>query len=137
MFSLTTKSGYGVDAVLYLARRYGGGLVQIKDIAERHAIPAPYLVQILNQLTHAGLVRAVRGKQGGYALVRAPIKTMLLDVLEALEGPLELTKGRPDGDVVRDIYNRAEAAAKESLNVPLSAILDRQIEAAGALFFQI
>jgi len=62
---------------------------------------------------------------------------MLLDVLEALEGPLELTKGRPDGDVVRDIYNRAEAAAKESLNVPLSAILDRQIEAAGALVFQI
>jgi len=72
MFSLTTKSGYGVDAVLYLARRYGDGLVQIKDIAERNDIPAPYLVQILNHLTHAGLVRALRGKQGGYALVRTP-----------------------------------------------------------------
>ncbi|MBU2572659.1 MAG: Rrf2 family transcriptional regulator [Elusimicrobia bacterium] len=137
MFTLTTKSGYGVDAVLDLARRYGDGLVQIKEIAERHGIPAPYLVQLFNRLTHAGLVRAFRGQQGGYALARNPRETSFLDVMEALEGPMEMTKGRAEEDVVKDIYSRAEVAAREALDVPLSEILARQDQKTGALFFQI
>lgn len=137
MFSLTTKAGYGVDAVLYLARRYGDGLVQLKSIAERHDIPAPYLVQIFNQLTRAGLVLAFRGKQGGYSLARDPRQTSFLDVLEALEGPIEIGQGRPDGDAVRDVYGRVESAAKEVLDVPLSEILARQDQKVGALVFHI
>ena len=137
MFTLTTKSGYGVDAVLHLARRYGDGLVQIKELAERYGIPAPYLVQILNLLTHAGLVRAVRGKQGGYALAQAPRETSFLAVLEALEGPMELAKGRAQEDAVKDIYRGAQTAAREVLDIPLSEVLSRQDQQAGALVFQI
>ena len=137
MFSLTTKSDYGVDAVLDLARHYGDGLVQLKDIAERHDIPAPYLVQIFNRLSHAGLVRASRGQQGGYALARDPRQTSFLAVLEALEGPMETARSRSSGDVVKDAYSQVEAAAKEILDVPLSEILTRQEQKTGAWVFQI
>ena len=137
MFSLTTKSDYGVDAVLDLARHYGDGLVQLKDIAERHDIPAPYLVQILNHLNHAGLVRASRGQQGGYALARNPREMSLLTVLEALEGPMEAARSRPSEDVVKDLYKQVEAAAKDILDIPLSEVLSRQEQKTGALVFQI
>jgi Rrf2 family protein len=120
-----------------LARRYEEGFVQLKDIAERHDIPAPYLVQILNRLNHAGLVLAARGQQGGYALARDPRKTSLLDVLEALEGPMDTARSRRAGDAVKDIYSRVEAVAREALDVPLSEILNRQDQKTGALCFQI
>jgi len=137
MFSFTTKSGYGVDAVLDLTRHYGDGLVQLKDIAKRHDISAPYLVQIFNRLIHAGLVRASRGQQGGYALARDPRQMSFLTVLEALEGPMETARNRPDGDVVKDVYRQVEAAAKNILDVPLSEIVARQDQMTGALVFQI
>ena len=137
MFSFTTKSVYGLDAVLDLARRYGSGLVQVKDIAERHGIPAPYLVQILNLLVHAGLVRAVRGQQGGYELVRNPGMITLLSVFEVLEGPLETARSRQGEDAVKDIYMEVEAAVRKSMGVSLSDILARQDQKYGAISFDI
>ncbi|HBL15935.1 MAG: hypothetical protein A2X36_01765 [Elusimicrobia bacterium GWA2_69_24] len=137
MFSLTTKSKYGVDAVLDLARHYGKGLVQIKGIADRHGIPAQYLVQIMNRLTRAGLVRAFRGKQGGFSLAHDPRETSFLAVLEALEGPMELAMGRSEEDAVKDMFDRVEAAARKVLDIPLSEVLARQDQRAGALAFQI
>ena len=137
MFSFTTKSAYGLDAVLDLARRYGTGLVQVKDIAERHGIPALYLVQILNLLVHAGLVRAVRGQQGGYELARDPGKITLLSVFEVLEGPLELARSRPGDDVVRDIYREVEASISKSMGISLADVLVRQEEKNAVIYFEI
>ena len=137
MFSFTTKSAYGLDAVLDLARRYGSGLVQVKDIAERHGIPAPYLVQILNLLVHAGLIRAVRGQQGGYELARNPQTITLMSVLEVLEGPLKLARSRQGEDAVKDIYMEVEAAARKNMGVSLMDILARQDQKYGAINFEI
>lgn len=137
MFSFTTKSAYGLDAILDLARRYGSGLVQVKDIAERHGIPAPYLVQILNLLAHAGLVRAVRGQQGGYELVRHPKAITLMNVFEVLEGPLELARSRQGHDAVKDIYLEVEEAVRRSMGVSLSDILVQQEHKNGAIYFDI
>ena len=78
MFALTTKTRYSLSALLEMARHYGGGLLQVKDIAGRHDISQQYLEQLLNRLIHAGLVRAVRGKNGGYALAHPPTQMTLL-----------------------------------------------------------
>jgi Rrf2 family protein len=137
MFSFTTKSVYGLNAALYLARCYGSGLAQVKDIAERHGIPVPYLVQILNLLVHAGLVRAVRGQQGGYELARHPKTITLLEVLEVLEGPLELSRSRQDEDAVKDIYMEVEAAVRKGMGVSLADILARQGQKNEAIYFEI
>ena len=126
MFALTTKTRYGLSALLEMARHYGNGLIQVKDIAARHSISPQYLEQLLNRLIHAGFVRAVRGKNGGYALLNPPDKTTLLDLLEALEGPLEFSQSHPTDDAVKDIYRQAEDLIRKVLDVPLSEILKQQ-----------
>jgi len=57
-------------------------------IAERRSIPEKYLVHILLQLKRAGLVRSVRGAQGGYLLDQPANKMTLLDIVEAIDGPV-------------------------------------------------
>ncbi len=58
------------------------------SIAKRRNIPRKYLVHILVQLKRAGLVRSVRGAQGGYLLARSPDEITLLDLIEAIDGPI-------------------------------------------------
>ena len=126
MFALTTKTRYSLSALLEMARHYGGGLLQVKDIAGRHDISQQYLEQLLNRLIHAGLVRAVRGKNGGYALAHPPTQMTLLTLLEALEGPLEFSQSHPADDAVKEIYRQAEEQIRTALDVPLSEVLQRQ-----------
>ena len=60
--------------------------MQIRRIADEHAIPARFLVQILLQLKGAGLVASTRGAAGGYRLSRPPRDITLADVIEVMEG---------------------------------------------------
>lgn len=63
-------------------------MTQIERLAAAEAIPANYLVQILNELRGAGLIVSKRGKQGGYALARAPDKIALIEIVEAVDSEL-------------------------------------------------
>lgn len=73
--------------MLELASQYGGHKpVRIRTIAQRHGIPARFLVQILLQLKAAGLVQSTRGAAGGYQLARDPAQVTLRDVMQILDG---------------------------------------------------
>ena len=61
-------------------------LPHIDDLAQAESVPSNYLVQILNELRTAGLITSRRGKQGGYALARAPGEISLFDIMQAVEG---------------------------------------------------
>jgi len=85
--NLSAKTEYACLAVLELATRYDSGqLLKIKDIAEKHGIPARFLVQILLQLKSAGLVASTRGAAGGYRLARDPAEISLADVVQIVDG---------------------------------------------------
>ena len=86
---LTAKSEYGVLAVIDLACTYGSGPVSARQIAERRGIPPRFLEQLFVSLRRAGIVTAVRGAHGGFTLTRPPAEITVLDVVEALEGPLQ------------------------------------------------
>jgi Rrf2 family transcriptional regulator, cysteine metabolism repressor len=86
---LTAKSEYGVLASIDLACSYGQGPVSAREIAERQSIPPRFLEQLFVSLRRAGIVAAVRGAHGGFALTRDPSEITVLDVVEALEGPLQ------------------------------------------------
>lgn len=76
-----------------------GGPTSVRDIAERTAIPQPYLEQILLALKGAGLVRSKRGVGGGYVLARAPHEIRLSEILSAVDGPISLGDfGEPHQD---------------------------------------
>jgi Rrf2 family transcriptional regulator, iron-sulfur cluster assembly transcription factor len=87
---LSSKGRYGVRAVFDIAFHDDGKATQIKDIAERQAIPARFLEQIFQDLKRAGIVTSKRGPRGGYQLAREPKQLTLGDVIRALEGPIDL-----------------------------------------------
>jgi Rrf2 family protein len=83
---LSSRAQYAVVAMLQLAEEFAGGeALQVRRIAERHGVPANFLVQILLDLKRAGLVASVRGPSGGYRLGRSPEKISLADVADAVE----------------------------------------------------
>lgn len=85
---ISTKGRYALRMMLDISQNQGEGYVTLRDIAQRQAISKKYLEQIALQLTQAGLLRAVRGHQGGYRLTGAPGEYTVLRVLEITEGPL-------------------------------------------------
>ncbi len=126
MFALTSKGNYGVAAALELAGNYGNGLLQLKDIAQKRNIPRDYLVQLLNRLSKAGIVRSVRGNNGGYMLNDHPENISFLRVLELLEGAIEFGSNYPEEGAVKELYQAAEKELKKHLNISLAAVLVRQ-----------
>jgi Rrf2 family cysteine metabolism transcriptional repressor len=86
---LTARSEYGLLALIDISCRDGAGPVSVRGIAERQAIPAKFLEQLFVSLRKAGLVTGIRGAHGGFELARSAADITVLDVVEALEGPLQ------------------------------------------------
>ena len=86
---LSTKSRYGLRAMIDLAAREGDEPVSLGSVAQSQGISEAYLEQLFAKLKKAGLVTSSRGAQGGYRLSRAPENVSVGDVLRALEGNLE------------------------------------------------
>ena len=90
----STKAEYGVRLMVELGRRAGGGSpaecapVALAALAEAEHLPLSYLEHLVAKLRQAGLVSSVRGAHGGYRLIRDAAEITMLDVVEALEGPI-------------------------------------------------
>ena len=85
---ISTKGRYGLRLMVDLAVHYEQGLVPLKEIAVRQEISEKYLEQIMMQLNRSGLVRSVRGAQGGYCLAQPPESITVGAVLRVMEGSL-------------------------------------------------
>ncbi len=85
---ISTKGRYAVRVLVDLAEQDEGGVVPLRDIAERQDISQKYLQHIAKQLVDAGIVAGVSGKGGGYRLARGAHELTVLEVLEATEGTL-------------------------------------------------
>lgn len=142
---ISSKSEYGVRALFELAQRYGEPPVQSGEIAENQNIPEAYLNQLLIQLRKAGLVRSLRGPQGGHQLARPPAQVTLAEIVDALEGPPEIVdpvRGRSDYVAPDPVVNTVWTAVQEAINevlagTTLETLLDRKRAHAAALSFQI
>ena len=75
-----------MEAMFDLAIRYGEGPVLIRDIAMRRRISEQYLAQLFIPLRIAGLVRSIRGANGGFLLAKAPEEIRLSGIVKATEG---------------------------------------------------
>jgi Rrf2 family protein len=137
---LTAKSEYGVLALIDLASSAGEAPASARGVAERQAIPTKFLEQLLVSLRKAGIVTARRGARGGFSLGRPAEEITVLDVVEALEGPLRpsLCDG---GSCARDgvcaaasVWERASAALGDVFRTTTIADLaaaQSKIDAAG------
>lgn len=119
---LTAKSEYGVLAAIELACHYGARPVSAREVATRRSIPPRFLEQILVALRRAGLVAAIRGARGGFELTRDPFEISVLEIVEALEGPLSASVcdgergelcGRSGTCAAAPMWARASAALRD------------------------
>ena len=85
---LSRKSEYAFLALIDLAENFSEGPVKMINISERKNIPKKFLEQILLQLKTAGLVKSIRGANGGYALAKKPSEIHLAQVIRLFDGPL-------------------------------------------------
>ena len=127
MLTISSKSKYGIGALLALAEFYNSGLLQIKDIASRCDIPHQYLEQIFNRLGKTGIIKSTRGKKGGYELAKPPAQITVLHIVNALEGDIEFVpNSNSSNDVIVELFQEAEDKLKEVLSVSLADLVSKQ-----------
>lgn len=145
---LSTKTRYGLRALVDLAAREGQGPILIESIARRQEVSRKYLDAIFGRLREAGLLRSQRGAKGGVMLARDAELITVADVVRALEGPIRLVdcdaSGKPcqrkDICVTLDLWqDLAELIEKRMEEVTVSELSKQMLkkEAAGSPMYHI
>jgi len=128
--------------MLELASHYGEGPIELKEIAKKEDISLKYLEQVMTPLRTARLVKSARGSKGGYLLAKPPSEISLEDLVEILEGPVDLVEclGDPKGCqrssfcVTRDIWKEvSEAISGIFHSVTLEDMVNRRKEKEGLI----
>ncbi|NQT28513.1 MAG: Rrf2 family transcriptional regulator [Candidatus Omnitrophica bacterium] len=108
---ISTRTRYGTRLMLSLALSYGKGPFLLRDIAKEEQISEKYLSQIVIPLKAKGLVNSFRGAHGGYTLAKAPSQISIKEIVEALEGRLNLI-GR-----IKDISSYSQVSVRVTHNI--------------------
>ena len=96
---ISQKLEYACRALAQLAKRFDGRTItRLDELAQREAVSANFLVQILNDLRRAGIIQSRRGKAGGYQLARPPESITLREIVEAVEPTLLQFSSRAEGE---------------------------------------
>lgn len=88
LLRLSRKGDYGIILVCALAQNSKGKLISLAKIANEYNLPQKFVARLASALKNSGILKAKEGVRGGYMLARSPQNISLLEVLEALEGPL-------------------------------------------------
>jgi len=128
---LNRATGYGLLAVAYIAQNKDKGMILSQDVSKKYNIPLEYLFKILQQLVKARILQSKRGPRGGFSMARPVTKITMLDVVEAVEGPVDILLGFEEcanrgkfGTKAERVYAKAVAQSKAALKkVKLSDLI--------------
>ena len=119
---ISRSTGYGLLAVGYIAQHKDKKIILSNTISEKYNIPLEYLLKIMQQLVRAGVLRSKRGPRGGFSLAKSPNKITMLEIVEAVEGPLPsdlmMTEHAPRNRFcikTEKVHENATAAARRVL----------------------
>ena len=121
VLQVSRKIDYGLRAMIHLAGLPAGKIASLQDLSVTLHLPREFLAKILKLLTARGLVRSARGAHGGYQLARPAREISFLDVLEAVEGPVQL-------NVCLDDKDRCDVSAGCTMYHVWKAGQDRMLE---------
>ncbi len=82
------STGYALIAIAYIAQNKGKNAILSQDISRQYDIPLEYLLKILQQLVKANLLNSKRGPSGGFKLAKPAEKITVLQIIEAVDGPM-------------------------------------------------
>ena len=122
------KVTYGIMATIELACHDRSVPLQAKAIAKRQGIPSRFIEQILQQLKQAGIIRSLRGAQGGYTLVQDPQHLSLAELVNSMNGAestssiLNGSTGHPENPevsntILSNIWAQVQEAEQSVLRV--------------------
>ena len=120
---LSTKSRYATRLMVNLVFTYQKGPIQLNEIAQKEDVSEKYLSQLVIQLRAAGLIRSIRGAKGGYLLAKAPSTISLKDIVETMEGGLNIVDclgeskscSKSEKCVSRHVWDKVTRAIRETL----------------------
>ena len=131
MIKISTRVRYATRAIAELARMGATGPVRVEILADALGVSDRYLAKILQDMRRTGFVRSVRGARGGYILLRDPAQTSVLELWEALEGPIHPVECLEDPDAcgktetctTREVWLRVQTGVEEALRASTIAEL--------------
>ncbi|UCC22003.1 MAG: Rrf2 family transcriptional regulator [Planctomycetota bacterium] len=116
---ISRSTGYAILAVGYIAQNQKQGIVLSQSVSKKYNIPLEYLLKILQQLVRANVLRSKRGPRGGFNLAQPAKKITMLQIIEAVEGPMisqlnlmEQARGEKFAARAEKNYQKALAQAK-------------------------
>lgn len=89
---LTRGADYGTRGIIRLAKLSNSAVALVSDIAAAEGLPESYLAKIFQDMAKEGLIRSHRGAKGGFSLARPPEQITLRQIIEAVEGPIALSR---------------------------------------------
>jgi len=131
---LSTRTRYGIRAILELAENYGNGPLQLRVIARDQGVSVKYLEQLMAMLKAAGIVRSIRGSKGGYILAKTPGQIKVSECFQCLEGSLITTEcvedesfcERTSDCIARQVWTEVQEAVMGVLqSMTLQDLVDR------------
>ncbi len=125
------STAYALLAMAYIAKRPNEKIILSQDISKEYTIPLEYLLKILQQLVRANILMSKRGPHGGFSLATPIKKVSMLQVIEAVEGPLASQLNLEEHskekfcDKIENAYKRSIEDARASFDkIKLSNIID-------------
>ena len=117
---ISRSTGYALLAVAYIAKHKEKPIILSQTISKEYNIPLEYLLKILQQLVRANVLRSKRGPRGGFSLSKPAKKISMLEIIEAVDGPMtnQLDLVEQTGKIkfstkAEQTYDRAIAQAKQ------------------------
>ena len=126
MFRLSRGAEYSIRGILYLSIKYAEEKVLvIEEISQASQVPVPYMAKLFQTLARKGFVKSFKGQKGGFILSKSPKEISMLDVIEAMEGPVYLNvclinEGYCSRDLtcsVHDVWTEAQRRLFDYLKV--------------------
>jgi Rrf2 family protein len=125
MLRLSKKADYALLAMRHLAAHADQGALSARELAEAYDIPPELLAKVLQKLVRAHLLDSHQGIRGGYALSRPAPAISVVDVIQAVDGPLTVT-------ACSDVDHSCDQYAKCNIRDPLWRLKDRIAAALGS-----
>lgn len=119
---LTRGSDYGLRGMLYMARQPLGRVCLVSQVAAAENLPESYLAKIFQDLARSRLLVSHRGAKGGFSLINEPHEISLLQIIEAVEGPiaiapcLDVREGCEHANLC-EIYDALDQAQAQMISV--------------------
>ena len=118
---ISSKSRYGLRALVDLAANSENENITIKSIAKRQEISENYTENIFSELRRAGIVRGKKGSQGGYVLIKEASNLKIGDVIRAIEGPIKIidddaNENAIDKCIRKNVWNKIDQTLNDFMD---------------------